>query len=72
MKRLVIILLLGLALPLYAFDFESPRPEGYTLYFNILDDDEENVVEVTYPSTTGASRWQGHKTPWVHFVRFPA
>ena len=44
MKRLVLILMLGVALPLFAFDFESQRPEGYTLYFNILHDDEENVV----------------------------
>ena len=68
MKRLLIILMTGIALPLWAFDFESQRPEGYTLYFNILDDDEENVVEVTYPAVTGASRWQGHKTPWGELV----
>lgn len=68
MKRLLIILMMGIALPVWAFDFESPRPEGYTLYFNILDDDEENVVEVTYPAVTGASRWQGHKTPWGELV----
>ena len=60
--------MLGIALPLFAFDFESQRPEGYTLYFNILDDDEENVVEVTYPATVGNSRWQGHKAPWGELV----
>ena len=60
--------MLGMALQSWAFDFECARPEGYTLYFNILDDDEENVVEVTYPANTGASRWQGHKTPWGELV----
>lgn len=68
MKRLVFILLLGVALPLWAFDFESPRDEGYTLYFNILDDEEENVVEVTSPVATGANRWQGHRMPWGELV----
>lgn len=68
MKRLFLILLLGLALPLHAFDFESARPEGYTLYFNIIDDDDENLVEVTYPAVTGASRWQGHRQPWGELV----
>ena len=68
MKRLVLILLLGMALPLWAFDFESQRDEGYTLYFNILDDDEDNVVEVTYPANSGNNRWQGHRTPWGELV----
>ena len=68
MKRLVIILLLGITLPLFAFDFESQRDEGYTLYFTILEDDEENVVEVTSPLTTGTNRWQGHRTPWGELV----
>lgn len=68
MKRLLIILMMGIALPMWAFDFESARPEGYTLYFNILEDDEDNVVEVTYPSSIGNSRWQGHKTPWGELV----
>jgi len=68
MKRLLIILLLGIALPLWAFDFESQRDEGYTLYFNILDDDEDNVVEVTSPVATGNNRWQGHRAPWGELV----
>ena len=68
MKRLFIILLLGIALPLWAFDFESQRDEGYTLYFNILDDDEDNVVEVTSPVATGNNRWQGHRAPWGELV----
>lgn len=59
---------MGVVLPGWAFDFESQRPEGYTLYFDILDDDEENVVEVTFPSPTGASRWYGHKMPWGELV----
>ncbi len=59
---------MGMALPLWAFDFESARPEGYTLYFNILDDDEENVVEVTYPVVTGSNHWQGHRMPWGELV----
>lgn len=60
--------MLGIALPLWAFDFESPREEGYTLYFNILADDEDNVVEVTSPMATGKNRWQGHKMPWGELV----
>lgn len=59
---------MGAALPLWAFDFESQRPEGYTLYFSILDDDEENAVEVTYPVTTSTNHWQGHQTPWGELV----
>lgn len=58
---------MGIALPVWAFDFESQRPEGYTLYFNILEDDEENVVEVTYPAS-GNARWQGHSMPWGELV----
>lgn len=68
MKRLVLILLLGVAFPLWAFDFESQRDEGYTLYFNILADDEDNVVEVTSPMGSGNNRWQGHKMPWGELV----
>lgn len=68
MKRLLILVLLGIALPLWAFDFESQREEGYTLYFNILEDDEENVVEVTSPVATGNTRWQGHRMPWGELV----
>lgn len=68
MKRLFIVLLLGVALPLWAFDFESQRDEGYTLYFNILDDEEENVVEVTSPVAMGVNRWQGHQVPWGDLV----
>ena len=60
--------MLGMALPLWAFDFESARPEGYTLYFNILDDDAENAVEVTYPVTSGNVHWQGHRMPWGELV----
>lgn len=56
------------SMPLLAFDFESQRPEGYTLYFDIIDDDEDNVVEVTYPAVTGANRWQGHSAPWGDLV----
>ena len=56
-----------MALPLWAFDFES-QCEGYTLYFNILDDEEENVVEVTCPVTSGTNRWQGHNMPWGELV----
>lgn len=59
---------MGIALSAAAFDFESDRPEGYTLYFNILDDDEENVVEVTYPVVTGSFHWQGHRMPWGELV----
>ncbi len=59
---------MGIALSAAAFDFESDRPEGYTLYFNILDDDEENVVEVTYPVVTGGFHWQGHRMPWGELV----
>ena len=67
MKRLFAILLTCVALPLWAFDFESQREEGYTLYFNILEDDEENAVEVTYPVAYG-NHWQGHSQPWGALV----
>lgn len=67
MKRLLFFLLFAAALPLWAFDFESQRDEGYTLYFNILDD-EENAVEVTYPVSSGSNRWQGHQQPWGELV----
>ncbi len=67
-KVAIVLAFLGMALPALAFDFESQRDEGYTLYFNILDDDEDNVVEVTYPATTGNNRWQGHRTPWGELV----
>lgn len=60
--------MLGIVLPMWAFDFESPRDEGYTLYFNILEDDEDNVVEVTYPATGSNNRWQGHQAPWGELV----
>lgn len=60
--------MLGIALPLWAFDFESQRDEGYTLYFNILVDDEDNVVEVTSPVASGNNRWAGHRMPWGELV----
>ena len=56
------------ALPLWAFDFESQRDEGYTLYFNILEGDEENAVEVTFPVASSTYRWQGHQEPWGALV----
>lgn len=59
---------MSVAMPLWAFDFESQRDEGYTLYFNIFDDEEENVVEVTYPVATGSFHWQGHRQPWGELV----
>lgn len=49
--------------PLWAFDFEVPQAEGYSLYFNILDNDEK-TVEVTYPSSGGGNYyWQGYRMP---------
>lgn len=69
MRKVAIVLaMLGVALQLRAFDFESVRPEGYTLYFDIIDDDDENLVELTFPAVTGASRWQGHRQPWGELV----
>ncbi len=68
MKRLFAILLLSVTLPLWAFDFESQRDEGYTLYFNILSDDDENAVEVTYPVASNSNHWQGHRQPWGELV----
>ena len=50
------------AFPVWAFDFEVPQWGGYSLYFNIIDD-EEKTVEATYPVAVGNYYWQGYSTP---------
>ena len=63
MKRIIAILLLAIvASPAWAFDFEVRQPAGYSLYFNILDD-EENAVELTCPMPSANYSWQGHRAP---------
>lgn len=48
---------------LWAFDFEVPQSDGYSLYFNIIDKEEKNV-EATYPVAEGNYFWQGYKAPY--------
>lgn len=59
-----------MALPAWAFDFEVRQPAGYSLYFNILDD-EENAVEITAPAPSANYSWQGHRAP-SGIVEIPA
>ncbi len=56
--------MLAIALPAFAFDFESKRPEGYSLFFNIYESDDENAVELTYPQANGINYWYGYRQPW--------
>lgn len=63
MKRILILLALLLAMqPMWAFDFEVPQEGGYSLYFNILDEDEM-TVEVTCPAENGNQYWKGFMAP---------
>ena len=55
-------------MPVWAFDFEVPQG-GYSLYFNLIDD-EENLVEVTHPAQTGNYMWYGYVAP-RGIVRIP-
>lgn len=64
MKRLIVVFLLAVALPAFAYDFESERSEGYSLFFNFYQNDDENAVEVTYPMASGNSYWYGYRMPW--------
>ena len=52
--------LVGMTSRLLAFDFEV-QMGSYSLYYNILDD-EEAVVELTYPGEPGAY-WRGYAMP---------
>lgn len=45
----------------WAYDFKVTH-RGYTLYFSIIDDDE-NVVEATSPLSDGNYRWMGYTVP---------
>ena len=47
---------------MWAFDFEVPQWGGYSLFFNILDE-EERTVEATYPVGVGNYYWQGYSMP---------
>ncbi len=63
MKRIVALLLFAVvALPTWAFDIEVPQPAGYSLFFNIIDD-EDNAVEVACPSPSSNYSWQGRHAP---------
>lgn len=59
-----------MALPAWAFDFEVPQTAGYSLYFNVLDD-EDNAVEVTCPVPTSNYGWTGRRAP-AGVVEIPA
>ena len=64
MKRIIAILLFtALTLSAAAFDFAVKQSAGYSLYFNIIDE-EEKAVEVTYPVAVGNYFWQGHRAPF--------
>lgn len=61
-KRLLsFLLLLQVTWPVLAFDFSVEMAEGYSLYFNIVDD-EEYTASLTCPST-GSGYWQGYTMP---------
>ena len=71
MKKLVALALAAiLAFPAWAFDFEVRQPAGYSLYFNIVDD-EADAVELTAPSPSSNYSWQGHRPP-TGVVEIPA
>lgn len=62
MKRLVTLLLLvGVSCMAWAYDFKVPH-RGYTLYFTVIDEDE-NIVEATSPLSDGSYRWMGYTMP---------
>lgn len=62
MKRLLLTLFLFGATNLaWAYDFSVPM-QGYSLFFNIIDE-EEKVVEVTSPRDMGTNRWVGNDEP---------
>lgn len=61
-RPLLIFMLLMIAAPVWAYDFEVPQAAGYSLYFTIVNR-EENKVEVTYPATTQEGYWYGHVRP---------
>ena len=63
MKRIVATILLAfVAIPAWAFDFEVRQSAGYSLYFNILDD-EDNAVELTCPQPSSNYGWYGRPAP---------
>ncbi len=63
MKRIVILLaMMAVVLPGWAFDFEVVQEGGYSLYFNIIDEGDK-TVEVTYPASDGNYYWQGYTKP---------
>lgn len=62
MKRLLaLLLLLGVFSYGWAYDFKVPH-RGYTLYFTIIDEDD-NSVEITSPMSDGNYRWMGYTVP---------
>ena len=56
------MLLAIMALQAWAFDFEVRQPAGYSLYFNIIED-EDNAVELTSPTPSANYRWTGYRAP---------
>lgn len=63
MKRILTLALFAIiALPAWAFDFEVSQPAGYSLYYNILDD-EEDAVELTCPKPSANYGWMGYRSP---------
>ena len=57
-----------MSLPVWAYDFSVKMPQGYSLYYNIFTDGEDEYAEVTYPAVDVMNYWYGHLAPWGHLV----
>ena len=68
MKKILLIITLFMSMSgsLWAYDFSVKMPQGYSLYYNIVSDDEDEYeyVEVTYPAVDVMNYWYGHLAPW--------
>ncbi|MBR3784404.1 MAG: leucine-rich repeat domain-containing protein [Bacteroidales bacterium] len=70
MKKLLITLLfVGIGCFAWAYDFSVPR-QGYSLYFNIVDNTDK-AVELVAPQEKGNYRWMGIVPP-TGVVNIPA
>lgn len=61
-KALMIVLLIGVAGKLYAYDFSAVCETGQTLYYNIIDA-TNHCVELTYPGLDQFHPWEGFNKP---------
>ena len=61
MKRLLLFAgFIALCVYSWGYDFCTLQPKGYTLYFNIID---EESVEVTFPAESKNGYWRGFSEP---------